>query len=478
MVPRPGGSTMHYCSTRGQDGPLGYEDALLSGLARDGGLYLPAEWPRFTEADISAMQGLSYAELAGRIMAPFCDGEVDEAELTAMAQDAYAGFDHPDIAPLVPLQDNLHVLELFHGPTIAFKDYAMQFLARAFDRALKKNRQHAVIVGATSGDTGSAALEAFKGRDAVDIFILFPDGRVSPVQQRQMTSVVADGAHAVAVSGDFDDCQAVVKALFNDLEFRDQVNLSAINSINWARLMPQIVYYFAAALRLGAPARKVAFSVPTGNFGNVFAGYVAVQMGLPVERLIIASNQNDILPRFFASGAMARETVVPSLSPSMDIQVSSNFERLLFELLDRDGAATATVMQHFAETGRFEVDDSVLARARQLFSAYRLDDAGTLAEIAETAAQSNMTIDPHSAVGVYAARAAHADGTVSSDVPIVALACAHPAKFDAAVAKATGVAPALPPHLADLMQRPERQQHVAATPDAVRSLIMKMKRGT
>ena len=396
MVPRPGGSTMHYYSTRGQDGPLGYEDALLSGLARDGGLYLPAEWPRFTEADISAMQGLSYAELAGRIMAPFCDGEVDEAELTAMAQDAYAGFDHPDIAPLVPLQDNLHVLELFHGPTIAFKDYAMQFLARAFDRALKKNRQHAVIVGATSGDTGSAALEAFKGRDAVDIFILFPDGRVSPVQQRQMTSVVADGAHAVAVSGDFDDCQAVVKALFNDLEFRDQVNLSAINSINWARLMPQIVYYFAAALRLGAPARKVAFSVPTGNFGNVFAGYVAVQMGLPVERLIIASNQNDILPRFFASGAMARETVVPSLSPSMDIQVSSNFERLLFELLDRDGAATATVMQHFAETGRFEVDDSVLARARQLFSAYRLDDAGTLAEIAETAAQSNMTIDPHS----------------------------------------------------------------------------------
>jgi threonine synthase len=282
----------------------------------------------------------------------------------------------------------------------------------------------------------------------------------------------------VAVSGDFDDCQAVVKALFNDLEFRDQVNLSAINSINWARLMPQIVYYFAAALRLGAPARKVAFSVPTGNFGNVFAGYVAVQMGLPVERLIIASNQNDILPRFFASGAMARETVVPSLSPSMDIQVSSNFERLLFELLDRDGAATATVMQRFAETGRFEVGDSVLARARQLFSAYRLDDAGTLAEIAETAAQSNMMIDPHSAVGVYAARAAHADGTVSIDVPIVALACAHPAKFDAAVAKATGVAPALPPHLADLMQRPERQQHVAATPDAVRSLIMKMKRGT
>ena len=469
---------MKYISTRGNDGPLGYEEALLSGLARDGGLYLPTSYPRFSDKEIAAMRGLSYAELAGLVMARFTDGEIEADELTAMAADAYASFDDPAVAPLRHLTGDIHVLELFHGPTIAFKDYAMQFLARAFDRALKKNRQHAVIVGATSGDTGSAALEAFKGRDAVDIFILFPDGRVSPVQQRQMTSVVADGAHAVAVSGDFDDCQAVVKALFNDLEFRDQVNLSAINSINWARLMPQIVYYFAAALRLGAPARKVAFSVPTGNFGNVFAGYVAVQMGLPVERLIIASNQNDILPRFFASGAMARETVVPSLSPSMDIQVSSNFERLLFELLDRDGAATATVMQHFAETGQFEVDDSVLARARQLFSAYRLDDAGTLAEIAETAAQSNMTIDPHSAVGVYAARAAHADGTVSSDVPIVALACAHPAKFDAAVAKATGVAPALPPHLADLMQRPERQQHVAATPDAVRSLIMKMKRDT
>ena len=468
---------MQYYSTRGQDGPLGYEEALLSGLARDGGLYLPEAWPKFSHEDIAAMQGLSYAELAGRIMAPFCVGEIDEAELTAMARDAYADFDHPDIAPLKPLQGNLHVLELFHGPTIAFKDYAMQFLARAFDRALKKKQQHAVIVGATSGDTGSAALEAFRGRDAVDVFILFPEGRVSPVQQRQMTSVIADGAHAVSVAGDFDDCQAIVKALFNDLAFRDQVNLSAINSINWARLMPQIVYYFAAALRLGAPTQSVAFSVPTGNFGNVFAGYVAVQMGLPVDRLIIASNQNDILPRFFASGAMARESVVPSLSPSMDIQVSSNFERLLFELLDRDGQATASVMRQFAETGQFHVDDSVLARAKQLFSAYRLDDDGTIAEIAATAKNNHMVIDPHSAVGVYAARQAHGDGTVADDVPIVALACAHPAKFDAAVTKATGVAPGLPPHLADLMQRPERQRHVAATADAVKSLVLEMKRG-
>jgi len=468
---------MQYFSTRGQDGPLGYEDALLSGLARDGGLYLPESWPQFSVADIAAMKNLPYAALAGRIMAPFCDGEVSEAELTAMASDAYAGFDHDDVAPLVALDDNLHILELFHGPTIAFKDYAMQFLARAFDRALKKKQRHAVILGATSGDTGSAALEAFKGRDAVDVFILFPKGRVSPVQQRQMTSVIADGAHAVSVAGDFDDCQAIVKQLFNDLDFRDQVNLSAINSINWARLMPQIVYYFAAALRLGAPDRKVAFSVPTGNFGNVFAGYVAVQMGLPVERLIIASNQNDILPRFFTSGAMARETVVPSLSPSMDIQVSSNFERLLFELLDRDGAATADVMNRFAATGKFDVDPRVLARAGQLFSAYRLDDAGTLDEIAHTARHDGMTIDPHSAVGLSAARRAHADGSVAKDVPIISLACAHPAKFDAAVTKATGTAPQLPPHLADLMARPERQEHVAATPEAVKSLVLSMKRG-
>jgi threonine synthase len=469
---------MHYISTRGQDGPLGFEEALLSGLARDGGLYLPQSWPQFSHAEIAAMQGLSYAELAGRIMAPFCVGEVDEAELTTMAKDAYASFDHADVAPLVRVEDNLHILELFHGPTIAFKDYAMQFLARAFDRALRKKHQHAVIVGATSGDTGSAALEAFKGRDAVDVFILFPEGRVSPVQQRQMTSVLADGAHAVSVAGDFDDCQAIVKSLFNDLAFRDKVNLSAVNSINWARLMPQIVYYFAAALRLGAPHQKVAFSVPTGNFGNVFAGYVAVQMGLPVERLVIASNQNDILPRFFASGAMAREAVVPSLSPSMDIQVSSNFERLLFELLDRDGAKTAAIMEAFSTTGRFDVEKDILDRAGQLFSAYRLDDAGTLAEIAETARSAGMTIDPHSAVGLFAARRAHADGTVAKDVPIVSLACAHPAKFDGAVTKATGVAPALPPHLADLMTRPERQQHVAATPDAVKSLVLTMKRGT
>ncbi|MFL2845553.1 MAG: threonine synthase [Candidatus Puniceispirillaceae bacterium] len=467
---------MDYISTRGKDGPLGFEQTLLSGLARDGGLYLPVEWPTFSPAEIAGMRNLSYVQLAGRVMAPFCNGEIDEGELTAMAGAAYAGFDHPAIAPLVQLDDTIHILELFHGPTIAFKDYAMQFLARAFDRALSKKRQHAVILGATSGDTGSAALEAFQGRGVVDVFILFPDGRVSPVQQRQMTSVIADGAHAVSIKGDFDDCQALVKALFNDLEFRDEVNLSAVNSINWARLMPQIVYYFSSALALGAPDRKVAFSVPTGNFGNVFAGYAAAQMGLPIERLIVASNQNDILPRFFEAGRMVRETVVPSLSPSMDIQVSSNFERLLFELLERDGVKTKSVMDEFAASGQFTLDVTAMARAEHLFSAYRLDDSGTIAEIASTAKNGGILLDPHSAVGLSAARRARADGTIASDIPIVSLACAHPAKFETAVKVATGTAPALPPHMADLMNRPEQMQTISSDVDALKALVLAQKR--
>ena len=466
---------MEYISTRGQDGPLGYEQALLSGLARDGGLYLPVSYPRFGTDEIRAMAGLSYAELAGRIMARFADGEIDEAEMTAMAADAYAGFTDPGVAPLKPLSDDIHVLELFHGPTIAFKDYAMQFLSRAFDRALRSAGRQAVILGATSGDTGSAALEAFQGRGVVDIFILFPEGRVSPVQQRQMTSVDAPGAHAVAVGGDFDDCQAIVKSLFNDHGFRDKVGLSAVNSINWARLMPQIVYYFKAALELGAPDRKVAFSVPTGNFGNVFAGYVAMQMGLPVAKLIIASNRNDILTRFFETGAMQRETVTPSLSPSMDIQVSSNFERLLFELLGRDGARVADIMARFAETGQFDLPEDAMTAARSQFAAYRLDDDGTLAEIKASAAEG-MVLDPHSAVGVSAARRAVADGTVETGVPVIALACAHPAKFEGAVTEATGMPPALPPHLADLMNRPEKMLSAAASADAVRELVLVQRR--
>ena len=468
---------MKYFSTRGNDGPLGYEAALLSGLARDGGLYLPEHYPAFSVDDIRAMADLPYAALAGRIMARFTDGEIDEAELAAMAQDAYADFTDPAVAPLKHLSGNIHVLELFHGPTIAFKDYAMQFLSRAFDRALQGAGRQAVILGATSGDTGSAALEAFQGRESVDIFILFPNGRVSPVQQRQMTSVDAAGAHAVAVAGDFDDCQAIVKALFNDHDFRDTVNLSAVNSINWARLMPQIVYYFSSALALGAPDRKVAFSVPTGNFGNVFAGYVAMRMGLPIERLIVASNRNDILTRFFEQGAMQRDNVVPSLSPSMDIQVSSNFERLLFELLDRDGARVADIMASFAKTGHFDLPEDAMAKAHAIFSAYRLDDDGTIAEIAASMAGEGMCLDPHSAVGVSAARRAIADGTVGPGIPVVALACAHPAKFEGAVKQATGMAPTLPPHLADLMTRPEKMDKAPASAASVRDLMLAQRRG-
>ena len=448
---------MEYISTRGIDGPYSYEQALLNGLARDGGLYLPTDWPKFSKAEIAAMRELSYPELAARIMAPFTQGEVSEAELCQMAQEAYGAFTHRDVAPLTSLHEqDLHVLELFSGPTIAFKDYAMQFLSRAFDRALQKAGKRAVILGATSGDTGSAALEAFKGREAVDVFILFPEGRVSPVQQKQMTSVVAAGAHAIAVRGDFDDCQALVKAAFNDDAFRAEVGLSAVNSINWARLMPQVVYYFASALKVGAPDKAVAFSVPTGNFGNVFAGWVAAQMGLPIAKFIVASNRNDILTRFFETGSMTRLEVNPSLSPSMDIQVSSNFERLLFEMLDRDGAKTAQLMHDFATTGQFAVSDSVKARLLEQFAAYRLDDAGTVAEIARTKETYNMVIDPHSAVGLYGARMARQDKLVGDDVPIVALACAHPAKFPDAVAKGAGAHPELPAHLSDLMSREEQ----------------------
>ncbi len=447
---------MQYISTRGLDSPRSFTEALLNGLARDGGLYLPQRWPHLTADNIRALHGKTYAEIAGTIMSYFTGGQPDKACLTAVAQDAYQEFTHSDIAPLVALEKNIHVCELFHGPTIAFKDYAMQFLSRAFDDALTLAGKRAVVLGATSGDTGAAALEAFRGRSSIDVFILFPEGRISPVQQKQMTSVLDAGAHAVAVKGTFDDCQDLVKACFNDSNFRDGVNLSAVNSINWARLAPQIVYYFTSAIALGAPDRPIAFSVPTGNFGNVFAGWAAKQMGLPIEKLIVASNRNDILTRFFETGQMRRNDVAPSLSPSMDIQVSSNFERVLFELLGRDGAIVRLLMNQFSETGRFEVAPDILAKACETFSGFRLDDAGISAEIARTASETGMVIDPHSAVGLAAARASRENGIVSGDVPIVSLACAHPAKFPDAVMNATGVLPALPPHMTDLMEREDR----------------------
>jgi threonine synthase len=465
-----------YISTRGNDGPLGYEDTLLSGLARDGGLFIPSEWPKFSKQDFTALKGRPYTDIALAVISPFVGDDMPRDELKAMIEDTYRGFTHPECAPVFEISDNIHVCELFHGPTIAFKDYAMQFLSRAFDRALGVRGRRAVILGATSGDTGSAALEAFKGRDFIDIFILYPEGRTSPIQEKQMTGVIADGAFAIAVDGDFDACQDAVKTLFGDLDFRDRVGLSAVNSINWARLMPQIVYYVATALKLGAPERGVAFAVPTGNFGNIFAGYAARQMGLPIKTLICASNRNNILTRFFESGSMTRSSVEPSLSPSMDIQVSSNFERLLFEMLGRDADAVRGAMQHFTETGSFDVDAACLAEARTLFEAYSLDDDGTLAEIATTHERDGMILDPHSAVGVHAARKARADGVVDADTPIIALACASPAKFPDAVEAATGTHPELPPHLADLMEREERVLHVSGNPKDIAALIDEHKR--
>lgn len=464
---------MDYISTRGQDGPVGFEEALLNGLARDGGLYLPANWPRFTKDQIKAMAGKSYADIAGQIMSCFTTGEIDQDEISAMARDAYASFTHRDVAPLRSVDGDIHLLELFHGPTIAFKDYAMQPLSRLFDRALIRHDKKAIILGATSGDTGSAALEAFKGRANVDVFILFPKDRISPVQQKQMTTILDEGVYCVAVEGDFDDCQALVKACFNDRDFRDGYGLSAVNSINWARLMPQIVYYFTSALSCGAPDKPVAFSVPTGNFGNVFSGWVAMQMGLPVEKFIIASNRNDILTRFFASGVMQRQSVHPSLSPSMDIQVSSNFERLLFELLERDGTKVAHLMQNFADDGVFQLPAEILQKTQSLFSGFCLDDQGTKDEISRVFADQNYLIDPHSAVGHAAARDARKSGLVGAQTPIISLACAHPAKFPDTVEASTGYLPELPPHLNDLMSRAERMLYCDNDLKSVQNLISK-----
>ena len=487
---------MKYISRRGAAPTLAFDDVLVTGLARDGGLYVPDSWPQFSAAELRRFRHLSYADLAEEVMRPFVAGSIDDASLRTIVHGAYRDFGHPAVAPLKQLDQRLWLMELFHGPTLAFKDYAMQVLGRMFDHVLKARGERVTIVGATSGDTGSAAIEACRDREAIDVFILFPEGRVSPVQRRQMTTVAADNVHAIALEGHFDDCQDMVKALFNDLAFRDRLALSAVNSINWARIMPQIVYYIAAAVAVGAPDRPVAFSVPSGNFGNVFAAYGAARMGLPISHLLVGSNRNDILARFFDSGTMAIHGVEPSLSPSMDIQVSSNFERLLFDLMDRDGAAVAATLSAFRADGHFAVSQGQLAHARAMFQGHAVDDATILARIAATraatASPGNKAIaaavlvlivfivfivvfvvgvgphlrfsmaapraatgevsDPHPAVGLETAGALGAE----IEAPRIALACAHPAKFPDAVAQATGVTPVLPPRLADLMERPER----------------------
>jgi len=473
---------MRYVSTRGQAPVREFADVLLAGLAEDGGLFMPESWPHFSPADWRAMRGLPYHRLAARIMQPFLGTSIPFAVLEQICLDAYAGFGHPAIVPLVQLETNLFVQELFHGPTLAFKDMAMQVLGRLFDYVLKQRDTRATIVGATSGDTGSAAIEACAGLDRVDIMILHPHGRTSLVQRRQMTTVQAANVGNVAIEGNFDDCQDLVKAMFADMGFRREVRLSAVNSINWARIAAQIPYYAAAALALGAPDREVTFSVPTGNFGNVFAAWAACRMGLPVPRLMIGSNRNDILTRFLESNDMSIAPVEPSLSPSMDIQVSSNFERILFELLDRDPEATRRTMLAFRETGRMAVAAPVWHRARGRFQGFTLDDAGTEAEIRRLHAACGYLADPHTAIGIAAARALSAGAPGGAGLPTVAMATAHPAKFPDAMERATGHWPALPPRMADLFAREERFSVIAndlsSVEAAVRALVGRNAPGT
>jgi threonine synthase len=459
-----------YISTRDARTPperLAFEDVLLAGLARDGGLYVPEAWPRLGEDELRALRGRSYAEIAAAVIAPFLGGCLDRAALPEIVDRAYAGFDHAAVAPLKQLGPELWLMELFHGPTLAFKDYALQLVGPLFDHVLRKRGERVTIVGATSGDTGSAAIEACRDRAALDVFILYPHRRISEVQRRQMTTVAAANVHAIAVDGSFDDCQDLVKAMFADVPFRETFNLSAVNSINWARIMAQLVYYVGAAVALGAPERRIAFSVPTGNFGNVYAAHVARRMGLPIAELVIGTNRNDILARFINEGQMTIRGVEPSLSPSMDIQVSSNFERLLFELKARDGAAVAAALQAFRATGTLPASAAERRAARELFAAHRVDDEATRATIAATWRETGELIDPHTAVAVAAAKAARRDRAV----PMVALACAHPAKFPDAVESATGRRPALPPSLADLMTRPERTTLLANDLRAVEDYV-------
>ncbi len=441
---------MNYISTRGEAPRLGFSDAVLAGLARDGGLYLPQEWPRFSAAEIRAMRGLTYQQVALRVLTPFVGGEITAPVLEKLVNEAYATFRHEAICPLVQLGPNSFVLELFHGPTLAFKDVAMQLLARLMDHVLTERDQRATIVGATSGDTGGAAIEAFAGRSRTDIFILFPHGKVSSVQQRQMTTSTADNVHALAIEGNFDDCQGLVKELFNDHAFRDRVALSGVNSINWARIMAQIVYYFTSALSLGAPDRPVSFTVPTGNFGDIFAGYAAKRMGLPVEMLTIATNDNDILARALATGEYRMQGVVATTSPSMDIQVSSNFERLLFEASGRNAETVRRYMNGLRQSGAFTIERQEIETIREGFDAGRSTMDETAETIRATLAANGYLLDPHTATAVHVA--AQKGGSAT---PNVILGTAHPAKFPAAVEAASGIAPALPAWLSGLMSAKE-----------------------
>jgi threonine synthase len=463
---------VRYVSTRGEAPPLGFMDVTLEGLARDGGLYVPETWPRLSHDTIAGFAGRPYAEVAVEVIRPFVGDAISEADLSRLSREAYGAFRHPAVVPIAQFGANTFLLELFHGPTLAFKDVAMQFLARLMDHALAARGERTTIVVATSGDTGGAAVEAFRGRERTDLFVLFPQGRISDVQRRMMTTAGSRNVHAIAVEGTFDDCQALVKGMFNHHAFRDRVRLSGVNSINWARIVAQVVYYFTAAATLGAPHRKVAFTVPTGNFGDVFAGYVAERMGLAVDRLVVATNVNDILVRTLATGIYDLREVVATASPSMDIQVSSNFERLLFEASGRDAAQVRGLMANLAQSRRFSLSSQALAAIRTRFSADRADEDETAAAIRTTLRETSRLVDPHTAVALAVAEKEVRDPSI----PMIVLGTAHPAKFPDAVEAACGVRPALPDWLSDLPERTEQATLMPVDQGAVEKFILAASR--
>ena len=463
---------MRYISTRGEAPALGFIDVTLAGLARDGGLYMPESWPVLSAEQIAALAGRPYAEVACEVVRPFVGGTIPDADLARMAHDAYGTFRHPAVAPLTQISPGTFVLELFHGPTLAFKDLAMQFLSRLMDYALVQRGERSTIVVATSGDTGGAAVEAFRGSNQVDVIALYPHGRISDVQRRMMTTPTEQNVNALAIEGTFDDCQAIVKGLFNHHAFRDRVRLSGVNSINWARIVAQVVYYFTAAVALGAPHRKVGFTVPTGNFGDVFAGYVAARMGLPVERLVVATNVNDILVRTLETGTYEVRGVTATASPSMDIQVSSNFERLLFDASGRDPVTVRALMGSLMQSGRFTIALDALAEIRSRFTAARADENETAATIRTMHKEAGYLIDPHTAVAIAVAEKENRDPTV----PMVVLSTAHPAKFPAAVESASGIKPELPDWLGDLNTRTERVSVLPSEQGAIERFILAASR--
>jgi len=458
---------MKYVSTRGKAPELTFEQAMLTGLARDGGLYVPEVFPTLNLEQIESFADKSYEEVAFEVMKPFIGDTFSDEEFKVIIKSAYAGFSHSAKCPIVQLAENHFLLELFHGPTLAFKDVAMQLIGQMFQVSLKRRGERVTIVGATSGDTGSAAMDAFKGLDSVDLFIMYPHGRVSEVQRRQMTTPTEANVHALAVDGDFDTCQALLKDMFNDFDFRDEVKLAGVNSINWARVLAQVVYYFTSAVSIGAPKRKVSFTVPTGNFGDIFAGYVAKKMGLPIDRLVIATNHNDILHRTLETGEHTKSGVTPSISPSMDIQVSSNFERLVFDLYDRQGLIVAQLFDELKSDGSFKLTENALRRLGSEFDSGRCSEDETSSAIKAYLEKTGEVLCPHSAIGVKVADE-HLNNTA-----MITLATAHPAKFPDAVEKACGIHPSLPPQMADLFERDERMTRVSCDLAAIEEIIRK-----